>query len=65
MRKPLWMPSQERMEQANVTRFIKFVNERHGFKFSSYDELYKWSIDNIQDFWEAMWEFGKIKASRR
>jgi acetoacetyl-CoA synthetase len=65
MRKPLWVPSEERIKQANVTRFISFVNEKHGLEINSYDELYRWSIEDIQDFWEAMWEFGKIKASRR
>ena len=65
MRKPLWVPSEERIKHANVTRFISFVNEKHGFEINSYDELYRWSIEDIQDFWAAMWEFGKIKASRR
>ncbi|MCW3993582.1 MAG: acetoacetate--CoA ligase, partial [Candidatus Bathyarchaeota archaeon] len=64
MRKPLWVPSEERVKQANITRFMKFVNERHGFEFDSYDQLYKWSIGNIPEFWEAMWDFGDVKASR-
>jgi len=64
MRKPLWVPSQERVKQANVTRFISGVNERHGLEISSYSELYRWSIENIQDFWAAMWRFGEIKSSR-
>jgi acetoacetyl-CoA synthetase len=63
MRKPLWVPSEERVEQANITRFMKFVNERHGSEFDSYDQLYKWSIGSIPEFWEAMWDFGGVKAS--
>ena len=65
MRKPLWVPSQERIKHANITQFISFVNKRHSLQINSYNELYKWSIENIQDFWSAMWEFGKIKATRR
>jgi acetoacetyl-CoA synthetase len=65
MRKPLWVPSEERIKKANVTRFINFVNQKHGLKISSYDELYEWSVENIPDFWAAMWEFGEIKASRK
>lgn len=64
-RKPLWVPSEESVKQANITRFISYVNKKYGIEISSYDELYKWSIENIQDFWAAMWEFGEIKASRR
>jgi acetoacetyl-CoA synthetase len=65
MRKPLWKPSEERVKQANITRFIGFVNGRHGFQFDSYDQLYAWSVGNIPGFWEAMWDFGDVKASRR
>lgn len=65
VRKPLWVPSQECIRHANITQFISFVNKRHSLQINSYNELYKWSIENIQDFWSAMWEFGKIKATRR
>jgi len=65
MRKPLWMPSQERKRQANVTHFISFVNEKHCLKINSYNELYKWSIEKIPDFWAAVWEFTGIRASRQ
>jgi acetoacetyl-CoA synthetase len=65
MGKLLWKPSEERRQQANMTRFMDFVNQRYGQGFNSYDELYDWSIDKIADFWAAMWEFGDIKASRK
>jgi hypothetical protein len=26
--------------------------------------LFRWSIDNIHDFWAAIWEFVEINASR-
>jgi acetoacetyl-CoA synthetase len=63
MGKLLWQPSEERIEQANMTRFINFVNKKHGLKTISYPSLYNWSIENIPDFWAAVWEFGGIKAS--
>jgi len=63
-RKPLWVPSEERKKEANVTRFINLVNEKYGLEINSYTQLYDWSIENIPDFWAAMWEFGEIKASR-
>lgn len=65
MRKPLWVPSEERVKHANVTRFISFVNEKYGLGLSSYNQLYRWSVENIPDFWATMWEFAQIKASRK
>jgi len=64
MKEPLWKPSQERKNQANVTRFIGFVNEKYGLEIDSYAQLHNWSVENIPDFWAAMWEFGGIRASR-
>ncbi len=64
MKVPIWKPSEELKKQANITRFISFVNGKYGLKIDSYDELYSWSIEKIPDFWAAMWEFAPIKASR-
>ena len=64
MRKPLWVPSEERVKRANITRFISFINENLGLDIDSYGQLYEWSIKNISEFWEAMWDFGQIRASR-
>ncbi len=61
----LWQPSEDRVKRANMTKFINFVNKKYGLEISSYSQLYNWSIENIPDFWAAMWKFGGIKASRR
>ncbi|MFQ6117509.1 MAG: AMP-binding protein, partial [Candidatus Bipolaricaulia bacterium] len=62
--KLLWKPSEERKKSANITRFMDFVNNRYGQDFHSYDELYRWSIDRIPDFWASVWDFVGIKASK-
>jgi len=64
MGKLLWQPSEELVKRANMTKFIDFVNKKYGLEINSYAQLYNWSIENIPDFWAAMWEFGGIKASR-
>lgn len=64
MAKLLWQPSEERKKNANITKFIELINKRHGQNFVSYDELYYWSINNIPDFWEAMWDFAGVKTSK-
>ena len=64
MKTPLWRPSEDRIKKANMTRFIRFVNQKLGMTVKTYPELYQWSVDRIPDFWAAMWEFAGIKASR-
>lgn len=63
MSKMLWQPTEERVSQTNMVRFINFVNDKHQLNLSNYDELYQWSISEISDFWAAMWDFAEIKAS--
>jgi len=65
MRTPLWVPSDERKQEANITRFIDEVNAKYGLNLKTYAELYQWSIENIPDFWAEMWDFADIKSSRR
>jgi len=65
MGKLLWKPSEERIKNANVTKFIEFVNKKYGLNLSSYQELYNWSIEDIPNFWAAVWDFCEVKASRR
>ncbi len=60
----LWQPSQDRILKTNMYRFIQFINERHGKNFSDYSALYQWSVDNIADFWAAIWDFADIRASQ-
>ncbi|HEA66333.1 MAG TPA: acetoacetate--CoA ligase [Desulfobacterales bacterium] len=63
MAKKLWQPSKERRTQSNMFRFMNFINKRHGRNFEEYEPLHQWSIENIPDFWAAMWEFVGIIAS--
>ena len=60
----LWAPSEERIKNTNMYRFMSFINSRYGKDFTEYDPLYEWSIENIRDFWASMWDFAEIIASR-
>ncbi|HXF83878.1 MAG TPA: acetoacetate--CoA ligase [Anaerolineales bacterium] len=64
MKKPLWIPSEERKREANITRFIEVVNARRGLALASYSDLYAWSVNHIPDFWADVWDFVGIKASQ-
>lgn len=64
MGKLLWEPTEERKANANMTSFVNFVNERTGKDLSGYFELYDWSVEDIPDFWAAMWDFSEIRTSQ-
>lgn len=64
-RKKLWEPSEEWIKNANVTKFIDHINSKYSASVKDGKELYKWSVENIPEFWEAMWNFGEIIASKK
>ena len=60
----LWKPSEERIRNTNMHEFMQAVNRKHGTNFKEYSELYKWSIQNIPEFWADMWDEAGIIASK-
>ena len=60
----LWKPSEEVAREADATKFIKFVNERYGLNLKDYWDLYRWSIEEIPTFQEAVWDFVGVIGER-
>ena len=64
MKVPLWSPTEEWIKNANLTRFLEYVNKKDGKHLRTYPELYRWSVEAVPEFWARLWEFADIKASR-
>ena len=56
MNEPLWRPSRERIDAANLTRFAA----PHGFAPPDYAALHAWSLADRPAFWRAVWEFCEV-----
>ena len=50
MKTALWTPSEEYKRSTNMFRFMEAVNAKHGLMLSDYPSLYRWSIENTEDF---------------
>jgi len=57
----LWTPSRERVERATITRFQTWLSETRGIQFSSYEQLWRWSVDDLEGFWAALVEFCSVR----
>lgn len=58
----LWKPANP--ESTRIFDFKKSLESKYGVQLKSYQELYQWSISNINPFWEEVWHFTGVKASR-
>jgi acetoacetyl-CoA synthetase len=54
---PVWTPDDEAVERANLTGFLDWLRRERDLDFTSYDEVWQWSVDRLEDFWEAIWQF--------
>ncbi|XP_066930097.1 acetoacetyl-CoA synthetase-like [Clytia hemisphaerica] len=59
----MWTPNWK--EETNMQKFINFVNSKHKLELSdNYNELWKWSTEEIEMFWEEFFHFSKMKYSK-
>lgn len=60
---PLWEPSAETKQQANVTRYARWLEDTRHLHFATREDLWKWSVTHIEDFWASIWEYFHIQSS--
>jgi len=56
----LWKPSEQQIRNSNFTAYYKFLKKEYNLSFSDYSELYRWSVNKIEAFWESIWKYAKI-----
>ena len=59
----LWEPSPERVERATMTRYMRWLEAERGLSFEGYDDLWRWSVDELEDFWASIWDFFEVRSS--
>lgn len=50
----LWEPSAERIAQAGITEFTRWINGEYKAELTDYSSLWNWSIEDVPRFWEAL-----------
>jgi len=59
----LWTPGAERIAGARLTDFMRWLAAR-GRRFDSYASLWQWSVDDLDGFWGALWEYFDVRATQ-
>lgn len=62
---PLWTPSEERIQTANLTRFMARIQEKRALPPMSYHDLYRWSVEESEAFWSEIWDFCQVVAETK
>ena len=55
----LWSPSGAR---TRLDEFADSVRDNGGPGFDSYEEMWRWSVDDLESFWSAVWTFFDVPS---
>jgi acetoacetyl-CoA synthetase len=59
----LWTPGPARIEKSHTTAFMRWLAKERGRSFATYEEMWRWSVDDLEGFWQAIWDFFQVRSS--
>lgn len=60
----LWEPSDSFRDGSRLVHYMEWLRDHKGVEFDEYNDLWRWSVDELEDFWDSIWDFFQVKASR-
>src|ERR1044072_6751855 len=57
---PQWVPTDEDITGAQVTAFARVAEQRTGKTFADYQALWRWSVEDVEGFWGALWDYFEL-----
>ena len=58
----LWRPTADALEHSQVARYLDWLRRERGLDFPGHEELFRWSVDDLDAFWGSLWDFFEIRA---
>jgi acetoacetyl-CoA synthetase len=60
----LWQPPSDARSRTRLGRYMTWLQESRSLSFATYDELWQWSVDDLEGFWSSLWEHFGIRSSQ-
>lgn len=57
----LWSPSEQFINNSNLYKFQKYIENKYQLSFHNYQEIWEWSVQNLEAFWETVALFFDLK----
>jgi acetoacetyl-CoA synthetase len=58
----LWTPPPDARERSVIGRYLEWLERQRGLSFAGYDELWRWSVSDLEGFWSSIWEFFEVRS---
>jgi acetoacetyl-CoA synthetase len=56
----LWEPSADYLQNANLSRYQQWLKQHVGLDFTTYADLWQWSVTYPDRFWESLWQYFNV-----
>lgn len=58
----LWTPSEAFKARSYIRHFMDWLASERGKAFTDYDALWQWSVDDLEGFWGAVWDYFNVRS---
>jgi acetoacetyl-CoA synthetase len=59
----VWAPPADVREHSELGRYLGWLETERGRTLAGYEELFQWSVSDLEGFWGSLWDFFEIRAS--
>ena len=59
----LWTPPADWRDTTEIGRFVNWLRDQRGLEFGGFDDLYRWSVADLESFWGGLWDFYGIRST--
>jgi acetoacetyl-CoA synthetase len=60
MQEVLWRPDENFINNSNLKDYENWLARNYNIYFDSYSSIWEWSVNNVEAFWESIWNYFKI-----
>jgi acetoacetyl-CoA synthetase len=59
----LWTPGAQMYTHSNLRMYMNWLAAHRQLHFDTYAELWQWSVQELEDFWQSIWDYYQVEAS--
>ncbi len=58
----LWTPRPDQIAPTRLVAYMRWLATERGLNFDSYNALWRWSVDELETFWQSIWDHFDVQA---
>jgi acetoacetyl-CoA synthetase len=59
----LWEPDDQLASGSALAGYMEWLRVERGIAVETYDELWRWSVDALDEFWGSIWDYFDVRTS--